>query len=293
MIETSTKLFAVIGQPIGHSLSPQLHHQFIRLFQLDAVYVAFEVHERNMPEAIAGMKALGIRGFNVTTPHKAAAAKLADEASPAVRLLGVANTLKNTEGYVQAFVTDPPGFIESLGDRRARFKNASVLVFGAGGSARSVVYALAELGVQRVIIANRTLERAQELKHLAMTKFGIPRAEAISPSEHDLNGYIGESEILINTTSVGMHPNTDQSILPEGAEIGPNHFLYDLVYNPQETRFLAIGRKKGAATQNGLDMLIFQGLESCRIWHDQDFTLGEKELAHIRKRLVSELTRDG
>ncbi|NOY58166.1 MAG: shikimate dehydrogenase [Calditrichaeota bacterium] len=289
MINSRTKIFAVIGRPVRHSLSPILHDWFIKKFRLNAAYAAFEVDPGNLEQAVNGLRALSLGGFNVTIPHKESILQFVDETSDSVALLGAANTLKNKDGLVKAFGTDPFGFVESLGEDTGRFKGARVVVFGAGGSAKSIVYALGQLQVHYVCIVNRSRARAEALAGAALEKYGLQDVSVFDAEEDVLNDLISAADILINTTSVGMHPRINESILPDSSAISKKHFAYDLVYNPGMTKFLADARMRGAEVQSGLDMLIFQGLESVRIWHDEHFEIDKDELKEIRKILKTEL----
>lgn len=282
MIDTQTKLFGVIGDPIEHSLSPLMQNWMIRLFGRNAVYTAFHVRQDELASAMQGMKALKIAGFNVTIPHKEAVVRYATEKSHEVALLNAANTLKHQDNAISAHVTDPAGFIESLSSLQKMFDGASVVLLGAGGSARSIAYALSVLKVNQLTIVNRTAERAAKLSHMARSRFGIPVVRTLTPDDARLNDAIEASTILINATSVGMYPHVDASPLPDHSAINSAHFVYDLIYNPAKTFLLRQAEKRGAGIQNGLDMLIFQGLESLRFWFDEQFVLDSASLTELR-----------
>jgi shikimate dehydrogenase len=288
MIDSRTKLYGVIGNPVRHSLSPLLQNRMLAEFHINARYLAFEVALANVAGVITGMKALGITGLNVTVPHKEKIVHYVDKKSTEVGLLGVANTLKNENGVVSAFVTDPAGFLESLGDRKKMFENAQVLLLGSGGSSRSVAYALGQLGIRQLVIVNRTADRAQRLAHAAVEVFHVPNAIAILYSTQHVNEAISTSHVIINCTSVGMYPHNAESLVTDFSCFHSGHFVYDLIYNPVKTRLLEEAERKGAQIQNGLDMLIFQGLASLRIWENEDFQLGEK-LAEMRRSLTEAL----
>ncbi len=290
-IRSTSKIFAVIGDPVAHSLSPVLQNGLIELFNLDAVYVAFRIRPAYVAEFIFSVKLLNLAGVNVTTPHKQNVISFVNKKSPDVERLSSANTLVHRDGKVIAHATDATGFIESLGARKKYFKKQTVVIFGAGGSARSVALALAQLGIKRLLIVNRTVENAETLAEDAMGRFGVPQAMAIAADSANLNEFIRQSRIVINTTSLGMHPNTDAMPMTDFSAVSSNHFFYDLVYNPDETMWLKKAREQGAEIQNGLDMLIFQGLESMRIWFETPFKLTTRQLNSIRARLQTELRR--
>ena len=289
MISASTKLFAVIGDPIGHSLSPVMQNCFINQFGLDAVYMAFHVKNSNLQTCVEGMKSVGIGGLNVTVPHKEAILPFIDAKSEEVLKLGAANTLKNVDGHIEGYVTDPYGFTESIFQNRGRFKDAKVMLFGAGGAAKSVAFALSMLGVQRLIVSDLVAEKTRELVSLCRDSFGLAQTSSLSDSDASLSDILADSNIIINATAVGMHPLQEKSVVEEFSAISNNHFCYDLVYNPGKTKFLRHAEKAGAAIQNGLDMLIFQGLQSMRIWTGKELKLDEKQLQFVRKIMNEQL----
>ncbi len=291
MISARTKLFAVIGDPIAHSLSPVMQNRFISQFGLDAVYTAFHVKNSDLRACVDGMRAMGIRGLNVTVPHKEAVLPFVDQASEEVQLLGAANTLKNDDGRIIAFVTDPYGFEQSLAEK-SRFKDAGVLLFGAGGAAKSVAFALARLGVKKLIIHDLVDEKTRELVALCRDGFGLADVSALADLSADLNEVIAETPILINATAVGMHPLHEKSVIEDLAPVSKKHFCFDLVYNPGKTKFLRLAEKTGAAVQNGLDMLIFQGLKSLRIWTDEELELTPDQLGQVRRIMKEQLGID-
>ncbi len=293
MIKTTTKLFGVIGDPVAHSLSPLMQNWFFQRFGIDAVYLAFHVHPDRLGACVEGMRALNITGLNVTVPHKEAVLAFVDERSPDVALIGAANTLKNDGSKISADVTDPYGFIESLGPARDRFPGAAVLLFGAGGAGKSIAYALAKLGVQRLTIVESIEEKAESLAALARESFHLPTVETLNIKNPGMNEAIHQSTIVINATPQGMHPNTSSSVVEDFSAFSRSHLVYDLVYNPVTTRFLAEAKAKGATILGGLDMLIFQGLQSLRIWMEEDFELEEKSLRQVRKLLMTELAIHG
>lgn len=287
MIKATTDIFGIIGDPIEHSLSPILQNWFFQQFALDAVYVAFHVYPKELKNAISGLHSMNIKGLNVTLPHKAGVVDYCGIRSREVELLNVANTLSLSETELSAHVTDSHGFKKSLGQKRVEFKNSDICMLGAGGAARSILFALAELEPAGVFVYNRTREKAEQLVQEGRKSFGLLNARSISKSE--LNDVIHSCRIVINTTSVGMYPNIHDCPVDENAPFSDGHFVYDLIYNPLTTRFLRIAKEKGAAVQNGLDMLIFQGLESLRIWKQADLQLNSKHLTECRSLLETQL----
>ncbi len=286
MINSKTKLYGVIGHPIAHSLSPVLHNWMLQRFDFNAVYVAFNVEPQFLRNAFNGMKAFGIAGLNVTLPHKGSVVDYISVLSPEIKHLRVANTIKYTESGLYGYVTDPYGFIESLGPRKERFQNTRVLILGAGGSAQSILYALKELGCSKIMIYNRTIEKALQLASKASGKLAIDSITVLQNEQ--LKDAATEAEIIVNTTSVGMHPDPGNPLPFEGI-LKPDHFVYDLIYNPLQTPLLQMAEKAGAAWQNGLGMLIFQGLRSLQIWTDTDVQLNSKDLEQLTDHLIREM----
>jgi len=284
-----TKLFGVIGDPVGHSLSPTLQNYFLKKFKINAVYLAFRVLPANLQACVSGAWAMGFAGLNVTLPHKEKVASLATYKSPAVNLLGVANTLCFRDDGVTAFVTDPAGFLESLADEKSRFVGSRAVLFGAGGAARSVAYSLSQLGVYELVIANRSQERAVQLIRFCETNLSFKMVQAIGLDDPSLNDHIDQSLFLVNATSMGMAPYTDESPLKNFAAISHKHLVYDLIYNPIWTFFLSEVQKRGAQVKNGLDMLIYQGLESLRIWMNERYELDKNGINDLRIHLLTEL----
>ena len=272
-INAVTRVMAVIGDPIAHSLSPLMQNWFIEQTGVNAVYTAFHVTPDQIENCVNGMRALGISGFNVTVPHKAAVVGFADSLSPEVEQLGVANTLHNQDGHVTAHVTDPVGFIESLGRERERFEGASVLLFGAGGASTSVAYALGKLKIKALYITDPATSRANSLANMCRQKFNLTKVTIIESPEPNINDIINSCDVLINTSPLGMHPLEDKSVITDFTPISSRHFIYDLVYNPGMTRLMQLGKEQGARVQNGLGMLIHQGLASFRIFTGEPFYL--------------------
>ncbi|HPG37854.1 MAG TPA: shikimate dehydrogenase [bacterium] len=289
MVKASSKLYAVIGDPIAHSLSPLMQNWMIGQFGLNAVYVAFHIRKPQLEACLQAVRTLEIGGLNVTVPHKEAVLPFVDTKSVDVELLQAANTIKNCNGQLQAHVTDPFGFTESLGDNRDRCNGASVVLFGAGGAARSVCYALSRLKIARLVIGDVVADKARELQSLAINRLNMPDVSLFSPADPNFSDLISDAGIIINTTAVGMHPDTDRAVMSDFSCISKHHFVYDVIYNPQTTRLLQQAKKHGATVQNGLDMLIYQGLESLRIFSGEHLTLSPAQLSELHKIMNREL----
>ncbi|MFQ6137339.1 MAG: shikimate dehydrogenase [Candidatus Hydrothermarchaeales archaeon] len=280
MIDAKTKLFSVIGDPIGHSLSPIMHNAVFKGLDLNCAYVAFKVGEAELANAIGGFRALGIGGFNVTTPHKIRVIEFLDEVSEEVELIGACNTVKNDGGELVGYNTDGMGALEAL-KKTTKVEGKGVLVLGAGGASRAICFQLALEKVGRLTIANRTLGKAEQLAKEISEKTGC-NANSSNVSEDGLKGEISEVEMMINTTSVGMHPNIDETLVT--SDMMDEHLVVmDIVYNPLETRLLKEAKKAGAKTVDGLGMFVYQGAEALRIWLGIEPPIGLMRGAVLRK----------
>lgn len=269
----------MLGHPVGHSLSPAMHNAALREMGVDGVYVAFDVTPADLPEAVRGLQALGVRGVNCTIPHKEALVPLVDELSADAEVIGAVNTLLFQEGRVLGHNTDAPGFLAALKAAGGEPAGKRVLVLGAGGSARAVVVALAREGAE-VLLANRTPERAAELAEHVQEKIAGARIRPLALEPRELAAAAAEAELIVNTTSLGMSPRTGEMapVPPEAFHSG--HLVYDLIYNPQETELLRTARERGARTAHGAGMLARQGALSLELW------TGRPAPAELMERVV-------
>ncbi|HEU5139048.1 MAG TPA: shikimate dehydrogenase [Bacillales bacterium] len=259
------KLFALIGHPVGHSLSAIMHNEEFQALGLPHRYECFDVDPANLGKAIDGIRALGIAGFNVTVPHKVKVMQYLDEIDEEARQIGAVNTVVNQSGYLIGMNTDGKGFLHSLRDVTGEALSSSrVLMVGAGGAARGVAVTLDRYGVKQLDIANRTLEKAESL-----IEDGIRKSMAQVITLEEAESGLPEYDVIINTTPVGMSPNTDE--LPMGLNgVKPGTVLADLIYNPLQTKWLKIGEGLGATTMNGIGMFVGQGALAFEKWTGQN-----------------------
>ncbi len=247
------------GHPVGHSRSPVMHNAAIDALGLDWVYVPFEVAPENIGAAVKAVRALGLVGVNVTVPLKELVLPYLDEADEAARRIGSVNTVVNREGRLFGYSTDGAGFIQSLRDAGQETQNRRALILGAGGSARAVAFALAEAGTDCTIV-NRTQARAESLAE-DIVRWFPGRALAVG-----VNTDAGPFDLVVNTTSAGMHPHEEKApLLPLNVFSGCP-LVYDLIYAPPKTRLLALAEDAGCGTANGLGMLVNQGAISLSLW---------------------------
>jgi shikimate dehydrogenase len=266
-IRATSRVLGVIGDPIAHSFSPDMHNAAIQALGLDYVYVAFHVRPEGVATAIEGLRGLGIRGLNVTIPHKVSVMGHVDRISEEALAVGAANTLSLESDELIGYNTDVYGVLTALG-RVAGLSTlpASCVVLGAGGAARAVVYALGtQPEVERVVVLNRTVDRAERLA-ADMTKITGKSITAATMDRDSQAKHLAEAGLVVNATSVGMHPKVDACPLDPDLEISPDLVLYDTVFNPLETQLMARFRAAGAPAFGGLDMLVFQGARSFEIW---------------------------
>jgi shikimate dehydrogenase len=262
-----TTLVGIIGWPVEHSLSPTMHNVAFAVLGLDWAYVPLPVYPDHLGEAMRGLRALGFAGANVTVPHKQAVLSHLDEVSHAAQVIGAVNTIVVRNGTLYGDNTDAAGFIASL--REAGFDPVGTYcaLLGAGGAARAVAHALADAGALQVCVYNRSFSRARDLCQ-DMAKFH-PDARFEPASLSDVSVIGDDADLLVNTTSLGMWPHTEASPWPRELPIPGHLTVCDLVYNPQETHFLAQARAIGAETVDGLGMLVHQGAASFQLWTDQ------------------------
>lgn len=284
-IDTDTKVLGLIGNPVEDSLSPKLQNRAIDELGLNYRYFAFPVEEGSVKEAVTGARALGLKGLNVTVPHKEKTAELADELTDAAEAIGAVNTVLFREnGGILGDNTDWTGFLESLKLRDSNPEGQSCLVFGAGGGARGVVYGLIQGGAKEIMVANRTYERAKKLVKDMKDLEADAELAARSLDEEELEGSVEAADLIVNATSVGMGDSRGKSIWNRTECFQAGQLVYDLIYNPRPTKFLKLAGGQGAETVGGLDMLILQGLASLKKWTGKEFSAGEL-LTVLRKEL--------
>ncbi|RAP76763.1 shikimate dehydrogenase [Paenibacillus montanisoli] len=261
-VDSHTVLYSVIGDPIRHSKSPIMMNRAFRETGINGIYTAFHITADRLTDFVAGVRAMGIRGVNVTIPHKLDIMPLLDEIDESAQAIGAVNTIVNTDGRLTGFNTDGIGYVRSLKEEvQSDLTGANVLIVGAGGATRGILYALAREGVGSITISNRTVARAEELAEAF--KGHVPSIRAIG--QDDLREACGCNDIIINTTSLGMYPNVDATPV-DSAWLKPDAVASDLIYNPLTTRFLAEAKERGCRIHGGLGMFIYQGAYAFEYW---------------------------
>lgn len=275
-----TKVLGVFGHPIAHSLSPVMHNAAIRALNIDYIYVPFHVLPENLARAVDGIRALGIAGINVTIPHKERVIECLDEVSDYSKQICSVNTIVNLDGHLKGDTTDGPGFVRSAEAAWGRIHGCKTVILGAGGSAKAVAFALARIGCE-IVIANRTHERAVRLAESLGKVYDTGTFRAVELDAHALREEISKADLLVNTTSVGMHPDADSiPIAPD--LLRSNLMVYDLVYNPGRTRLVVEAEKRGASAVGGLKMLVYQGALSFEMWTGMEAPVDVMEEAALQ-----------
>ena len=271
-IDGTTKKYGIMGKPVAHSLSPAMHNAAFQKLGLNNIYLAFEVED--VANAMKGFRALDIRGVSVTIPHKQAVMPHLDAIDPVAQNIGAVNTLFLKEKQISGYNTDWIGANQAL-EMAVNLQGATVLLIGAGGSARAIGFGLKEKGAN-VLLANRTLSKGQALaKDLDCEFYPLT----------DLNGLTADA--LVNTTSVGMEPEVDATPVPQSL-LENIPAVMDIVYAPLETRLLKEAKQAGCKTIDGTNMLLFQGVAQFELW------TGKKAPVDVmREKLFSHLKGSG
>ena len=273
-------VYGLIGDPVDHSLSPAIQNAAFQSAGLDAVYVAWRVQRSGLRSAVQGLRVLGVRGFNVTTPHKTVIARHLDRLDRLASRIQSVNTVTSEGGKLTGFSTDGAGALNSLEEAGASLDQRGILLIGAGGAGRAIAYALAERGCKFTFM-NRTLSKARLVAKRIRDQFNIHVTSA-PLSSRSLRTLLAEAEIIINASSMGMNGKSNLPIKPTW--LRPEHYVFDLVYRPLQTKLLQYASLAGARTITGLDMLVNQGACSFSLWTGRKAPVVEMRQA-IGKRL--------
>jgi shikimate dehydrogenase len=258
-----SKTFAVIGDPIDHSLSPNIHSAAFRELNLECSYIGYRIPKGELAEGIEGLKKIKISGFNITIPHKIEMMKYLDKIDESCSLIGAVNTVVNNDSILKGYNTDMDGFLEAFKKKDLEIKDAKVLLLGAGGAARAIVAGFAKSKAKSITIANRTLENAKKLSEFA-EKIGLA-ANAIRIEE--VNDSAKDYDIIVNATSVGLK-NEQSPISLKG--VNEKTIVYDIVYSPMNTDFIKKAKENNAIIIYGYEMLLGQATRAFEIWHNME-----------------------
>jgi shikimate dehydrogenase len=252
------KTFAVIGDPIEHSLSPSIHNAAFKALNLDCTYIAYKVPKGELKEGIESLRQIKISGFNVTIPHKIEMMQYLDETASECKTIGATNTVTNENGKLTGYNTDMDGFLEPIKEKNIGISGQGVLVLGSGGAARAIVAGFAKEKVKKITIANRTIQKAQDLSKFA-SSLGA-ESDYTTLNNVDVSKY----KFIINATSVGL--KNEPSPISTNA-INSGHVVYDIIYMPMNTDFILQSKKKSATIIYGYEMLLGQAVLAFQIWH--------------------------
>lgn len=266
-IDAKTKLFGLLGDPVGHSMSPFMQNYFLEQCGINGVYLAFSVESDTIGDVLRGMHAMGVAGCNVTIPHKETVIPYLCGMSKAAEVCGAVNTLIYTPDGYYGDNTDGAGLLASLGAAHGWVpEGKNILIAGAGGAAKGVAAAMALAGADTICIANRTVEKAEQLAaHIAA--ISETHTEAVPMEALAQTELYHRYDTIVNTTSVGMYPNVNDSIPVRIDALTRQHLVVDLIYNPLETKLLYEARMQGAKTASGLGMFIYQGALAFEKWN--------------------------
>ncbi len=265
MISGKAKVCGIMAYPVEHSFSPLMHNFYAGELGLDFAYVPFKVPEDRVEDAIKGAYALNIAGMNITVPHKQRVIPYLKDLDPAARAIGAVNTLVRVEGGYKGYNTDAPGLWRAMEEAEMTVKGRDCLLIGAGGAAKAAAYVLGSQGAASVTILNRSEGRARELAGEMNRCFG---REFMNPlALGDYQKLPDRQWLAVQTTSVGMHPDTGHALVEDKAFYRKISCAVDIVYTPARTRFMALVEEAGGRAFGGLDMLIYQGIQAFELWN--------------------------
>ena len=289
-----TGLTGLLGSPVAHSVSPLMHNEAFRYLGLDYVYLCFDVTEETLPQAVEGLKACGIKGFNLTMPNKNKIVELLDELSPTAQLIGAVNTVRNDNGKLKGFNTDGYGFTQSARDAGCDVKGRTITVMGVGGAGMAICGQSALEGAKKIHVFARPTSRYWERAAAMAEKMShMTECEMILHEMDDhtaLKDALEESNLLINATSVGMVPDVTGTVIPDKALFHPELTVADVVYEPRETRLLREAREAGCPTFNGMYMLLHQGVKASTSGPDWTCRLNSSGRNILNKKYPAILT---
>lgn len=281
-VKATTGIYGIFGHPVKHSLSPNMHNSAFNELGLDSVYVAFDIDPENIGDATNSIRVMGIKGINITIPHKQTIMPFLDEIAPDAKLTGAVNTVKNENGKLSGFNTDVGGFLRAIREDLDFTPDGQTLfLIGAGGAARAVLSAFCMNGGSAVYIADILSEKAVELAEQFKSNFPEIAFETISMEDENLiSEKFKEADILVNASPAGMDGVGSHDI--PLSDLNNDAVVYDLVYKPANTKLLTEAKELGHKASGGLSMLLYQGAESFEIW------TGENAPVHVMKKALGQ-----
>lgn len=265
-----TTLIGLLGSPVGHSKSPMMHNEAFQALGLDYCYLAFDVQEANLKQAVDGLKVLGARGMNVTMPCKNAIVSLCDRLSPAAQISGAVNTIVIEEDKrITGHTTDGAGFFLSCREEGFEIKGKKMVILGSGGAGTAILVQAALDGAEEISVFTRSSSAFAARTHQVAEKLREQTKCRIQICEYQdslLKREIQSSQLLVNATNVGMAPKVSECLIPDASYLHPELTVADIIYNPKETRLIAMAKEAGSRAFGGSYMLLYQGAESFRLW---------------------------
>lgn len=265
MITGTTRVCGLIGNPVEHSISPLIHNKLAKRLGIDLAYVTFRVEKKDIGDALKGAYALNILGLNVTVPHKQAVIETLVDIDPLAGAIGAVNTLVRVEGGFKGYNTDIIGLERELEDENVQVAGRNVVILGAGGASRAIAFLCAKLRADKVFLLNRTIEKAQQIAEAVNENF---KKSVIVPMK--MEDYVKipcEDYVVIQTTSVGLHPNDDAAVIEDENFYKKAAVGVDIIYNPAHTKFMKLMNRQGKPAYNGLKMLLYQGVAAFELWN--------------------------
>jgi shikimate dehydrogenase len=264
-VSGKTKVFALIGDPVEHTMSPAMHNAAFGELGLDCIYLPFHVKAHELAVAVSGLKALNVHGFNVTIPHKVSIIPMLDEVDPIAGKIGAVNTVVNDGDKLTGYNTDSSGFLRALLEQGIEPAGKDIVILGAGGASRAISYILSDNDARLTVLNRRQeLDWAFELAGRINRDLG-KEIRVLELTVENLSDALAKSDILVNATSVGMTPDDNSSPVPAGL-LKSGLTVFDIVYNPVRTRLLTEAAASGARTVGGVDMLAWQGALAFEKW---------------------------
>lgn len=276
IITGHTQLTGLLGSPVAHSISPMMHNEAFAQLGLDYAYLAFDVNEEELETAIEGLRAMKVKGFNLTMPNKNRMCRLCDKLSPVAQITGAVNTVVNENGIFVGHTTDGIGYMESVKEAGVNIIGEKITVLGAGGAATSIIAQAAFDGVTEISIFNQKSKSYERMEGIIsqLTEQTNCKLNLFTYDSQDiLRKELAESILLVNTTPVGMAPNIEDSLITDTTMFHSKLTVSDIIYNPEETKFLRLAKEAGCKTFNGLHMLLYQGAAAFKLWTGQEMPI--------------------
>lgn len=276
IITGHTQLTGLLGSPVAHSISPMMHNEAFAQLGLDYAYLAFDVNEEELETAIEGLRAMKVKGFNLTMPNKNRMCHLCDKLSPVAQITGAVNTVVNENGIFVGHTTDGIGYMESVKEAGVNIIGEKITVLGAGGAATSIIVQAAFDGVAEISIFNQKSKSYERMEGIIskLTEQTNCKLNLFTYDSQDiLRKELAESILLVNTTPVGMAPNIEDSLITDTTMFHSKLTVSDIIYNPEETKLLRLAKETGCKTFNGLHMLLYQGAAAFKLWTGQEMPI--------------------